>query len=76
MQVHKRPVGMSKHRNELLDLHYASVAGSLLGGRPHAGAAAQDAEPETQVWRESALRRLVAAFRTRREAARAETGRA
>jgi hypothetical protein len=66
---------MSKHRNELLDLHYASVAGSLLDGRPNA-VAAQDAEPETQVWRESALRRLVAAFRTRREAARAETGRA
>ena len=65
---------MSKHRNGLLDLHYASVAASLLGGRLHAGAAAQDAELETQVWRESALRRLVAAFRTRREAARAATG--
>ena len=62
---------MSEHRNELLDLHYASVVGSLLGGRPNAGAAAQDAEPETQVSRESALRRLVAALRTRREAARA-----
>jgi hypothetical protein len=67
---------MSKHGNELLDLHYASVTGSLLAGRPHAGPAAQDAEPDTRVWRESALRRLVAALRTRRQAARAETGRA
>jgi hypothetical protein len=62
---------MSKHRNELLDLHYASVAGSLLAGRPQAAAAAQDAEPEAYVPRQGAVRRLVAAFRTRRGAASA-----
>jgi hypothetical protein len=69
---------MSNHRNDLLSLHPAAVVGSLLGARPHqASAAPQDAEPEADERRESALRRLAGAFRARREAAaRAETGRA
>lgn len=67
---------MSNHRNDLIDLHHASVVGSLLGARPHQGAAARDAEPETRVSREGAVRRLVASYRTRRAAAaRAETRR-
>ena len=67
---------MSNHRNDLLDLHPVSVAGSLLGGRPQQGPAARDAEPEVYEPRQSALRRLVAAYRNRRHAgARAQTGR-
>ena len=67
--------GMSTRRNDLLDLHYASVAGSLLGSGPQQ--AAQDAEPEAYEPRPSRIRRLVAAFRGRRAAdASAETGRA
>jgi hypothetical protein len=68
---------MSNHRNDLLSLHPVSVVGSLLGARPHqAPAAREDAEPEADEHRESALRRL-AAFRARRAAAaRAQTGRA
>jgi hypothetical protein len=58
---------MSNHRNELMDLHYASVVGSLLGARPHQGPAARDAEPETHVPREGAVRRAIAAVRRRRD---------
>ncbi len=68
---------MSKHRNSLLDLHPAAVAGSLLGSRPEPGPARQDAEPETYEPRQSRLRRLVGSLRGRRAAsARTETGRA
>jgi hypothetical protein len=69
---------MSNHGNDLLNLHYASVVASLLGGRPQqAPAAPQDAEPEVVERRQSAARRLAAAFRARREAAaRAQAGRA
>jgi hypothetical protein len=69
---------MSNHKNDLLSLHYAAVAGSLLGARPQqAHAAAVDAEPETAERREGALRRLAGAYRARREAAaRTQTGRA
>ena len=59
-----------------MDLHYASVVGSLLGARPHQSSAARDAEPETNASREGAIRRLVASYRTRRAAAaRAEARR-
>jgi hypothetical protein len=62
---------MSNHRNDLLDLHPASVVGSLLGARPHQpNAAPEDAQPEADERRESLLRRL-AAFRLRRAAAQA-----
>jgi hypothetical protein len=64
---------MSNHRNDLMELHYAAVAGTLLGSRPHQGPAARDAEPETYEPRRSALRRLAAAVRARRAAARPET---
>jgi hypothetical protein len=65
---------MSNHRNDLLELHYASVVGSLLGARPAQGPAPRDAEPETYTPRRGALRRLAAAVRARREtAARPET---
>lgn len=57
-----------------MELHYAAVAGTLLGSRPHQGPAARDAEPETHTPRRSALRRLAAAAaRARRAAARPET---
>jgi hypothetical protein len=60
---------MSDRRNDLLDLHPASVVGSLLGARPRqAHTAAQDAEPEADEPRESLLHRLAATFRARREA--------
>jgi hypothetical protein len=64
---------MSNHRNDLMELHYAAVAGTLLGSRPHQGPAARDAEPETHTPRPSALRRLAAAVRARRAAASPET---
>ena len=68
---------MSKHRNSLLDLHPAAVAGSMLGSRPEQGPARQDAEPEMYEPRQSRLRRLVGSLRGRRAAsARTETGRA
>ncbi len=58
---------MSNHRNDLLSLHHAAVAGSLLGARPaQAQVASQDAEPETSERRERALRRFAAAYRARR----------
>jgi hypothetical protein len=66
---------MSNHRNDLLELHHASVVGSLLGTRPARGPAPHDAEPETHAPRRGALRRLATALRGRREtAARPETG--
>jgi hypothetical protein len=65
---------MSNHRNDLLDLHHASVVGSLLAGRPRHAVAARDAEPELEEPRPSALRRLAASLRARRgAAARPET---
>jgi hypothetical protein len=67
---------MSSHRNSLLDLHPAAVAGSLLGANRPQQAALHDAEPETYEPRQSRIRRLVAAYRARRTAARAEAGRA
>ncbi|HXV33267.1 MAG TPA: hypothetical protein VD769_04590 [Gaiellaceae bacterium] len=68
---------MSNHRNDLLELHPASVVGSLLGSRPQQAVAARDAEPETADARQGALRRLVGALRSRRgAAARPETTRA
>jgi hypothetical protein len=68
---------MSNHKNDLLSLHPVSVVGSLMGARPQqAHAAPQDAEPEVYEPRRSAVRRLLDAYRARREAAaRAETGR-
>ena len=60
-----------------MDLHYASVVGSFLGTRPKDNAARVDAEPEAFEPRQSAPRRLFAAYRARRAAAgRTETGRA
>ena len=68
---------MSKHRNDLLNLHPVSVVGSLLGARSQQGPALRDAGPETYEPRPSFIRRLVAAYRSRRAAAaHAETGRA
>jgi hypothetical protein len=67
---------MSNHRNDLMDLHPASVVGGLLGARPHQTAAARDAEPETYEPRRSALRRLGAAVRVRRDPAVASPKRA
>jgi hypothetical protein len=67
---------MSNHRNDFMDLHFAAVAGTLLGTRPQQAVAARDAEPETYEPRRGAVRRLVAAVRARREsAARPETTR-
>jgi hypothetical protein len=66
---------MSNHKNDLMDLHLAAVAGTLLGTRPHQTAAARDAEPEPYEQRQSRVRRLVAAVRARRGAAHPETGR-
>ena len=69
----ERPVDMSNHRNSLLDLHPAAVAGSLLGSRP-AGPAPRDAEPDFSAPRPSRIRRILAAYRARRAgAASAET---
>jgi hypothetical protein len=67
---------MSNHKNDLLDLHYASVAGRLLGARPHQPAAAQDAEPEAYEPRPSRMRRVFAAVRVRRDPAVASPKRA
>jgi hypothetical protein len=58
---------MSNHRNDLMELHYAAVAGTLLGARPQQAAATRDAEPEAYEPRQGALRRLVAAVRSRRD---------
>ena len=60
-----------------MDLHPASVVGSLMGAArsPH-GPAAQDAEPEAWEPRERLHRRLLASYRRRGSAARTETGRA
>jgi hypothetical protein len=70
-------VAMSKHRNSLLDLHPAAVAGSLLGSGPEPGPARQDAEAETYEPRQSLFRRLLGSRRARRAAAaHTETGRA
>jgi hypothetical protein len=66
---------MNKHRNSLLDLHPASIAGSMLGARPLDSAAPRDAEPEVYEPQPSRIRRILAAYRARRAAAaRAETG--
>jgi len=67
---------MSNHKNDLMDLHYAAVAGTLLSTRPQQAVADRDAEPEPYQARQSALRRLVASIRSRRSgAARPEAGR-
>jgi hypothetical protein len=56
----------------IFDLHPAVVAGELLAGRPNAGPAQRDAEPEPDTVRaESRLPRPVLAFRRRRDAAAA-----
>jgi hypothetical protein len=56
----------------IFDLHPAAVAGELLAGRPNAGPAQRDAEPEPDTVRaESRLPRPVLAFRRRRDAAAA-----
>ena len=66
---------MSNHRNDVLDLHFASVVGTLLSSRPQQGFAPRDAEPEVYEPHQGVLRRLVAAVRNRRESgARAQTG--
>ena len=44
---------MSNPKNDLLSLHPAALAGSILDARPQAHAAAEDAEPETAERRES-----------------------
>ena len=68
---------MRNEKNDLMDLHPAAVVGSLLGAQPEQRAAAQDAEPEAYEPRQSALRRLLGSYRSRRAgAARTETGRA
>ena len=63
-------------KNDFMDLHPASVVGSLMGARSPQGPAAHDAEPETWEPRERLHRRLLAAYRRRGAAARTETGRA
>ncbi len=68
---------MSYRRNDLFELHPASVVGSLMGGRPATGPAKRDAEPDLEPAKPHALRRLVAAISGRREAsARAQAERA
>ena len=68
---------MRNHKNDLMDLHPAAIMGSLLGARPQQTAASRDAEPEAYEPRQSALRRLLGSYRSRRTAAaRTETGRA
>ena len=55
-------------------LHPAAIAGELLAGRPDAGPAQRDAEPERDTVSADSRRRLVGpllAFRRRREAAAA-----
>ena len=67
---------MSNHKNHLMDLHYAAVAGTLLSTRPQQAVADRDAEPEPYQARQNALRRLVASIRSRRSGApRPEAGR-
>jgi hypothetical protein len=67
---------MSNHKNDLMDLHFAAVAGTLLSTRPQQAVADRDAEPEPYEARQNALRRLVASIRPRRSgAARPEAGR-
>jgi len=44
---------VSNHKNDLLSLHPAALAGSILGARPQAHAVAEDAEPETAERREN-----------------------
>ena len=67
---------MSNHKNHLMDLHYAAVAGTLLSTRPQQAVADRDAEPEPYQARQNTLRRLVASIRSRRSgAARPEAGR-
>ena len=57
----------------IFDLHPAALAGELLAGRPDAGPAKQDAEPERDAVRVDGRRRrilgAVLAFRRRGEAA-------
>ena len=55
----------------IFDLHPAAVAGQLLAGRPDAGPARRDAEPETDIVRPGLYRRLAVrlALGRRREAA-------
>jgi hypothetical protein len=55
----------------IFDLHPAALAGELLGGRPDAGPAKRDAEPEPDTVHPGIRRRLAArlAFRQRRETA-------
>ena len=60
---------MTNRKNDLMDLHPVSVVGSLLGARPQQTAAVRDAEPEDYEPRQTVLRRLVAAYRSRRAAA-------
>ena len=67
---------MSNHKNHLMDLHYAAVAGTLLSTRPQQAFADRHAEPEPYEDRRSALRRNGASIRARRSsAARPEAGR-
>ena len=70
-----RPVDMSNHKNDYMDLHLAAVAGTLLNTRPKQAVAARDAEPDAYEQRQNRVRRLVAAVRARRAGARPETGR-
>jgi hypothetical protein len=54
----------------IFDLHPAALAGELLAGRPDAGPAKRDAEPEPDTVRADGRRRIlgaVLAFRRRRE---------
>jgi hypothetical protein len=67
---------MSNDRNDFLDLHPASVIGSLMGARPQQGFATRDAEPETYEPRQSFAHRLLAAVRGRRASAAAEARKA
>jgi hypothetical protein len=65
---------MSNHKKDLMDLHLAAVAGTLLSTRPEQAVADHDAEPELYEERRGALRRLVASVRARRSgASRPET---
>ena len=56
----------------IFDLHPAALAGELLAGRPDAGPAKRDAEPEPDTVRADGRRRIlgaVLAFRRRGKAA-------
>ena len=67
---------MSNHKNHLMDLHYAAVAGTLLSTRPEQAVADRDAEPEPYEALQSTLRRLIASVRSRRSGApRPDVGR-